>query len=648
GTPAGDTPANGTPAASPDGTVAGAPEFAVDGSKPALSKEELSVVLAPLWRSIDGSTATIPLTTALHSYFGGAGDPPEHNTTSYAIYNLKEGNTDLIFVTHPSVDELDDARKQGVEYEIIPIVKDALVFLVNIENPVDNITLSQIQDVYTGNTVDWNALGGLDESIVPYQRTVNSGSQTLFVKLVMGGKKPMTPQTEWVATEMSELVEVVSNFKNSRNAIGYSMFYFVNNMFGNNRFKLLAVDGVKPSRDSISRGAYQLEDYYYAVIRKETPEDAPERKLINWLLTDEGQELAVQAGYIPLRPIKNVAPDSDIDPIYLGDVNNSSGTGGTVYKGWDAIGELVTAGVRKPLSDVFYDGFNYIEYLNRKIIERIKSDDGYSSRDYYALMRPFLGIPNNYPNYGLYQDGYLTIMFPEGNPFFSGDYTFYIEIDSDISPYGNEHDEHYVDYSVDYITAGQFMQDIGIVIPVLNMPKSPDIADLINERIVAWADELSDVEEKVALINAYSEWMQESLYEYNAPPDSTRFKLLLWPSYGKWRYYFSVSYVMRDNDYVWDNTSTLYYISFDLNTGETVDLLEKIPDNLDFSESLAFSPYKVSDDGHIVSASEFEEGYMIPEGSVIYGVWFDQGSTLYTHVVEPEGRVMLVRLWLDD
>jgi hypothetical protein len=244
----------------------------------------------------------------------------------------------------------------------------------------------------------------------------------------MNGKEPMHPPSEWLAESMGALVEVVSGYDNARNAIGYSMFYYVNNMYGNSRFKLLGVDGVKPSRETIERGEYPLEDYYYAVVRKDSPVDSPARKLIDWLLTDGGQTIAARAGYIPLRPLENVFPDDALDPVYLGDAYNSSGTGGTEPKPAGAIDELVVNGVRKPLSDVFYDGFNYIEYINGEIMEQINSPSSFSEflgvpASVENAKRPFTGIPHDYPNFKIeawddIPECLLQIDLPANNPFF--------------------------------------------------------------------------------------------------------------------------------------------------------------------------------------------------------------------------------------
>ena len=184
---------------------------------------DLSTELLPLWGKIDGSTATIPLTSALYSHLGSGGSPPLHNTTSEAYKNLIDGKSDLIFVTYPSENEFNMAQQKGIEFEIIPIVKDGLVFLVNAENPVDNVTLTMLRDIYTGKVTNWKSLSGQDELIAPYQRTTDSGSQTLLLKLVMDGQEPMNPPTEWIATEMGWLVEIVSDYNNARKAIGYEL-----------------------------------------------------------------------------------------------------------------------------------------------------------------------------------------------------------------------------------------------------------------------------------------------------------------------------------------------------------------------------------------------------------------------------------------
>jgi len=101
-------------------------------------------------RRIDGSTATIPMMTTALQLLRGTADGLHFNTTPNAYENLINGSKDIIFVTAPSSEELDLAASVGVELEVVPVVKDALVFLANTANPVDGLSDSQIKGIYTG------------------------------------------------------------------------------------------------------------------------------------------------------------------------------------------------------------------------------------------------------------------------------------------------------------------------------------------------------------------------------------------------------------------------------------------------------------------------------------------------------------------
>jgi len=160
---------------------------------------------------IDGSTATIPLTTAALQLLRGTAAGLHHNTTDTAYQNLIAGTKDVIFVTAPSPDELAAATAAGVELDVIPVVKDALVFLTNTANPVTGLTSQQVKDIYTGTTANWSQVGGADAAIIPYQRPVNSGSQTLFLQLAMGDTTPMDAPTALRPTSMGDLVDAVAD-----------------------------------------------------------------------------------------------------------------------------------------------------------------------------------------------------------------------------------------------------------------------------------------------------------------------------------------------------------------------------------------------------------------------------------------------------
>lgn len=266
---------------------------------------DLSFTLAT-YPKVDGSTVTIPLSEAIAARLMVM--PIEevrphilHNKTHQAYVNLVNKDADIIFVTSPSEEELALAEAEGVELEVIPIVSEAFVFLTHADNPVQGLSLEQVRQIYAGNIRNWLEVGGQDAPIVAYQRPVNSGSQTGFLDLVMKDLTPMEPPMEQIIAEMGMLIDVVASYDNLPDALGYSYYYFVVDMWGNENVKLLEIDGVLPTPETISSGEYPVTTAYYAVIRADEPKNSPVRKMIKWILSEEGQTLAEEAGYVRLN-----------------------------------------------------------------------------------------------------------------------------------------------------------------------------------------------------------------------------------------------------------------------------------------------------------------------------------------------------------
>jgi phosphate transport system substrate-binding protein len=269
------------------------------------SKKELSFTMETYPR-VDGSTVTIPLSEALAARLTGQSVEAVrpyilHNKTHSAYVNLIENKTDLIFVTSPSKEELELAKEKGVTLEVIPIVSEAFVFLNHGDNPVGDLSAEAIRRIYTGEITNWSEVGGNDSEIVAYQRPVNSGSQTGFYELVMKDLVPMDPPQQLVMAGMGELIDAVAHYENAANALGYSYYYFVVDMWGNDAVKLLSVDGVYPDATTIASGAYPFKTAYYAVIRSDEPKESPVRQVIQWILSDEGQALMEDSGYVKVK-----------------------------------------------------------------------------------------------------------------------------------------------------------------------------------------------------------------------------------------------------------------------------------------------------------------------------------------------------------
>ena len=90
----------------------------------------------------------------------------------------------------------------------------------------------------------------------------------------------------------------MASYKDAPSAIGYSVYYYVHNMYSNANIRLLEVGGVAPENEAIASGAYPFTQDFYAVIRADEPEDSIQRKLYDWLTAEEGQALITGAGYV--------------------------------------------------------------------------------------------------------------------------------------------------------------------------------------------------------------------------------------------------------------------------------------------------------------------------------------------------------------
>lgn len=248
---------------------------------------------------IDASLATQPLTDAYIEGLDNFNIKADYSNTDPAYTKLINKEVDLIVVTEPSKEELERASKAGVELEVTPVVNEGFVFYTNKNNKVDSLTLEQIQKIYTGEITNWKEVGGEDASIIAYQRPVNSGSQTGILSLVMKGKKMKEPTTTEYVESMAGIIDVVSNYENGKDAIGYSYYYYATAMYGNENMKFFSVDGVQPNHDTIKNESYPLITAYYIVTLKGN-ENETVSALKDAMLASKGQEIARNAGYVEI------------------------------------------------------------------------------------------------------------------------------------------------------------------------------------------------------------------------------------------------------------------------------------------------------------------------------------------------------------
>lgn len=257
---------------------------------------------------LDGSTSTAPLAEAVCSALLGesredVGDLIQFSKTTNAYFNLLSGEADLLIVGEANDEVYEEKERLGFEWEQTPFATDAFVFVVNESNPVSSITVEQARKIYTGEITNWKELGGEDREIIPFQRNSGAGSQTLMEKLVMDGQPMMEAPTDYVVGSMGQLMEAVKSYDGSPGAIGYSVYYYAEEMKMAQGLKMLALEGVEPTPDTIRSETYPLINPKYVVIPADAAEDAPNRILYNWLLSEEGQKLVAQEGYVSILEV---------------------------------------------------------------------------------------------------------------------------------------------------------------------------------------------------------------------------------------------------------------------------------------------------------------------------------------------------------
>lgn len=242
---------------------------------------------------IDGAAALLPVYAGFVQsiypessviYNGEDYDPSSamHYTNTRGAYkDIVDGNADIIICAQPSDEQLAYAEQNGVELEMVPVGSDAFVFIVNDSNPVSDITIDQIQGIYSGKITNWSELGGKNIPIAAMRRNKNSGSETALEKIM--GDIPIKP--DYTALFGSP--------------IGFSFRYYVTGMLGEGGVKILTLNGIEPTAETIADGSYPIAGNIYAVYRKgETNENV--YKAIDFMLSPEGQKIVEQSGYIPL------------------------------------------------------------------------------------------------------------------------------------------------------------------------------------------------------------------------------------------------------------------------------------------------------------------------------------------------------------
>jgi len=196
-------------------------------------------------------------------------------------------------------EELDQAKANGIDPVEFVVARDAIAVIVNPENPVTQLTLRQISDIYSGKINNWKQIGGDDRPIVRLSRETNSGTHVYFLEKVirLGDKTNKTLfSTDTLLLPSSE--GIINEVRQNPNAIGYDGLGYVPP-----DLKMIAVARddtgpfVLPSIQTVNDGSYPVARDLYMYTAGQ-PAGAV-KDYIDWILSSEAQAIVAQLGFVP-------------------------------------------------------------------------------------------------------------------------------------------------------------------------------------------------------------------------------------------------------------------------------------------------------------------------------------------------------------
>lgn len=217
------------------------------------------------------------------------------------IAALINGTVDLANASRAMKDdEKEEARANGIEPIEYVVAIDALAVIVHPDNPVSELNIDQLADIYTGRITNWQEVGGNDAPIVLLSRETNSGTHVYFLEEVVrkgeDSEDIFAPQT----LLMPSSVGITSELRRNPNAIGYDGLGYVDPAHE----KIIAVaaggttDYVHPTVESASSGEYPLSRNLFMYTAGEPTGELA--TYLDWILSSAGQTIVAQLGFVPL------------------------------------------------------------------------------------------------------------------------------------------------------------------------------------------------------------------------------------------------------------------------------------------------------------------------------------------------------------
>ncbi len=198
-------------------------------------------------------------------------------------------------------EEIVQAQANGIQPVEHIIARDAIAVIVHPDNPVSELTLQQISDIYSGKINNWKEVGGEDRPIVRLSRETNSGTHVYFLETVLRlGKKDDKTLFSMDTLLLPSSEGIIAEVRDNPNAIGYDGLGYVPD-----DLKMIAIAKsagepfVLPSVETVNDKTYPIARDLYVYTAGEPTGIV--KNYLDWILSPEAQEIVLELGFVPIK-----------------------------------------------------------------------------------------------------------------------------------------------------------------------------------------------------------------------------------------------------------------------------------------------------------------------------------------------------------
>ncbi len=242
---------------------------------------------------INGSTTVLPVSQVVAEAFmeanSGINVSISGGGSGNGIRAIIDGTTDIAQTSRWIRDsEVEMAVQNGVYPVPFLVALDSIIPVVHPENPVGELSMDELKNIYNGSITNWKELGGPDRRITVVSRDSDSGSFVVWAEKVLRGDR-VTPRAQMLASNGA----IVQAVQDNRHAIGYIGIGYMTD-----RLKAVTVDGVQPTHETTLSGEYPVSRSLWLITNNWPSGDV--QRFIRYIQHPDNQHLIKEAGYVPI------------------------------------------------------------------------------------------------------------------------------------------------------------------------------------------------------------------------------------------------------------------------------------------------------------------------------------------------------------